>query len=66
MSKYSTQFKLSVVEDYLSGTGGFTAIGRRYGIDRALLRKWVAAYQIYSTIHVSHFFFKLLSLILSL
>jgi transposase len=47
MSKYSAQFKLSVVEDYLSGTGGFTSIGRRYGLDRALLRKWVAAYQIH-------------------
>lgn len=45
MGKYSTQFKITVVKDYLSGIEGFRKVARRHGIDFSLLRRWVATYQ---------------------
>lgn len=47
MSKYTEQFKLSVIEDYLTSTAGFIAVGNRHGIDASTVRKWVAAYRVH-------------------
>ena len=46
MVKYSEEFKLTVVRDYLTGTLGFTLITRKYGIsDKSIVRRWVRAYK---------------------
>lgn len=44
MSKYSKDFKLEVINHYLSGQGGFTATAKRYGVKFTYVRKWVHAY----------------------
>ena len=35
MSKYSEQFKLSLVQQYLSGSGGLKFIAQEHGIDHS-------------------------------
>jgi transposase len=45
MTKYNEQFKLEVVQHYLSGVDGFKATGNRYGLDRAVVRRWVEWFQ---------------------
>lgn len=47
MSKYSTSFKLAVVEHYLSGSAGYQTVGHHHGIDRVMVRKWVAFYRLH-------------------
>ena len=44
--KYSDEFRLSVVKEYLSGTnGGFETLSRKYEIPKAQLRRWVHLYE---------------------
>ncbi len=43
MSKYSLNFKLEVVQHYLSGLEGQKATAKRFGIDHSAVRKWTAA-----------------------
>ena len=45
MSKYSKEFKLEVIQHYLSGKGGFKAVGDRYGVKHTYIQKWVHAYK---------------------
>ena len=45
MSKYSEQFKLSLVQQYLSGTDGLKFIAREHRLEHSLIRRWVSAYQ---------------------
>ena len=45
MSKYSQQFKLSLVQKYLSGAGGSKFIAQEHGVDCSNLRRWVSAYK---------------------
>lgn len=46
MSKYSEEFKLQVVRDYLNGSLGYTLIARKYDIsDKSIVRRWVRAYK---------------------
>lgn len=45
MAKYTEQFKLQVVREYLSGDEGFRLLAQRYALDRGTLREWVAAYR---------------------
>jgi transposase-like protein len=49
MTKYSEQFKLEVVRDYLgAGSAGLRAVAQRYGIpSHFTVRKWVLAYQVW-------------------
>ena len=49
MTKYSEQFKLAVVQDYLSDSSdGYRAIARRHGLtSHAMVERWVAAYQLH-------------------
>lgn len=43
--KYSDEFKLKVVEEYLSGAfGGITALAKKYGIHHSEIGKWVNQY----------------------
>jgi transposase len=49
MTKYSEQFKLEVVRDYLgAGSDGLAAVAKRHGISgHFTVRKWVLAYQLH-------------------
>ncbi len=45
MAKYSFEFKLKIVEEYLKGEGGYGFICTKHGIpDTKALRQWVSAY----------------------
>jgi transposase InsO family protein/transposase-like protein len=47
--KHTEQFKLAVVQHYLGGRGGgFKKVADHYGLSAALLRSWVARYQLHS------------------
>ncbi len=45
MKKYSEQFKLALVEQYLTGEAGFTSVAREHSVPRSLLRRWVAFFR---------------------
>jgi transposase len=45
MGKYSEQFKLSLVQQYLSGAGALKFIAREHWVDYSLIRRWVSAYK---------------------
>ncbi|AZN37612.1 IS3 family transposase [Iodobacter ciconiae] len=45
MSKYTTQFKLSVVQQYLTGEAGIKTITNQYGIEQAMFRRWVRSFR---------------------
>ncbi|MDR2882135.1 MAG: helix-turn-helix domain containing protein, partial [Azoarcus sp.] len=45
MLKYDENFKRAIVLEYLSGSGGFRALARKYEVDRATLRFWVDRYR---------------------
>ena len=48
MSKYTEQFKHKVVQDYLSGGGGYRALSQRHGMaSRSLIERWVTAYRLH-------------------
>src|SRR5690606_18141469 len=38
-------FKLSVVRSYEAGEDGYVALAARFGIDRAMIRRWVNSYR---------------------
>ena len=45
MSKYSYEFKMKVVQEYLAGKGGFAFLSEKYNISSTRdLQKWVSAY----------------------
>ena len=45
MAKYSFEFKMQVVNDYLNGNGGYRYLAQKYGIPQySTVRKWVNAY----------------------
>lgn len=45
MSKYSEQFKLSVIEYYLTGLAGYRNVGHHFGLAPAMVRRWVLWYR---------------------
>jgi transposase len=45
MSRYSEQFKLSVIKRYLSGPLGFRSVADEVGVGVALVKRWVAFYR---------------------
>jgi len=48
MSKYTEQFRHTVVQEYLSGGGGYRALSQRHGMaSRSLVERWVKAYQLH-------------------
>lgn len=44
MAKYSFEFKMKVIKEYLTGQDSYTGIGKKYGLDHAIVRRWVAYY----------------------
>ena len=47
MSKYTEQFKLAVVEQYLAGETGFQLLGQQHGVPHSMVRKWVGLYRLH-------------------
>lgn len=45
MKNHSVQFKLSVVEHYLSGTDGYKAVAMCHGIGYSLVKRWVTFFR---------------------
>ena len=45
MNKYSEQFKLAAIQQYLAGPGGFTTVAKEIGVGVALVKRWVAFYR---------------------
>jgi transposase len=47
MKKYTEQFKLEVIEHYLTGSAGFTTISRQYSVPRSLVQRWVRYFRLH-------------------
>ena len=45
MAKYSFEFKLQVVNEYLRGDAGYWTLSKRYGIDTHVIRRWISNYK---------------------
>ncbi|MBH8610923.1 transposase [Pseudomonas mohnii] len=45
MKKYTEQAKLSVVEDYCSGSAGHREVAHRHGVNANVIRKWLPIYR---------------------
>ncbi|MBS3937186.1 MAG: transposase [Peptococcaceae bacterium] len=43
---FAKDFKIQVVGEYLAGEVGATTIGRKYGIDDAVITRWINAYKL--------------------
>ena len=52
MAKYSLEFKLEVVQNYLSNDNddGFRKTAHKFGLDQGTVRQWTAVYL--SLIHI--------------
>jgi transposase len=46
MSKYTKQFKLTVVKHYLMGTAGLKPVAKCYGLAHSVVARWVAMYRL--------------------
>ena len=45
MAKYSCEFKRMVVNEYLSGLGGWNYLSQKYSLPRSLIQRWVSNYR---------------------
>jgi transposase len=46
MAKYNYEFKLKVVQEYLTGEGGYNFLSRKYNIkSNATIIQWIQAYK---------------------
>ena len=45
MTKYNESFKLAIVQEYLSSSLGYKALGDKHAVDRAAIRRWVSGYE---------------------
>jgi transposase len=45
MAKYDEQFKLSLVQQYLTGVDGCKSIARQHGVPHEVLRRWVMTFR---------------------
>ena len=44
--KYTDEFKIKIVLDYLDGhSGGYESLSAKYGVDYSQIRRWVALYK---------------------
>lgn len=53
MAKYDEQFKLETIRQYLSGRYSYQEVAQRQGIEKSMVRRWVAAYQLHGVAAVS-------------
>ena len=45
MAKYSFEFKVKVVREYLAGNLGYESLSTKYGLPYSLVRRWIANYR---------------------
>ena len=45
VAKYSTEYKLKIVREYLAGQGGYRALSKRHEITESQIEHWVKAYR---------------------
>ena len=45
MAKYSTEYKLKIVREYLAGQGGYRALSKWHEITKSQIKHWVKAYR---------------------
>ena len=46
--KYSDEFRLQVVKDYLSSEfGGYRSLANKYGVNHQLIERWVRLYELH-------------------
>jgi len=45
MTKYTEQFKLAVVEQYLTGAAGFKTVAHQLDLDHSMVGRWVNGYR---------------------
>ena len=46
MKKYSTEFKMKIVQEYLNKEGGYKYLTDKYGLsDHSVVRRWVNSYK---------------------
>ena len=45
MAKYDEHFKLSLVQQYLSGAAGYKSVAKEHGVDHEMLRRWVMSFR---------------------
>jgi transposase len=45
MTKHDEHFKLSVVQQYVDGTGGFQTIAKQHGLSKSQVSRWVASFR---------------------
>lgn len=49
MSKYNEQFKLAIVQQYLSGTSSFKKVADEHSLPHSTVRLWVELYRVHGT-----------------
>ena len=47
MAKYSFEFKMKVVSEYLNGTCSQGSLAKKYGIHHSIVERWIASYNHY-------------------
>ena len=47
MAKYDFVFKMRVVQEYMSGQGGYEYLGKKHQLDESIIRRWIASYKRY-------------------
>ena len=45
MAKYDEHFKLSLVQQYLSGAAGYKSVAKQHGVGHEVLRRWVMSFR---------------------
>ncbi len=45
MAKYSFEFKMMLVNEYMNGQGGCKYIAKKYGLQHSIIERWVANYK---------------------
>ena len=46
MSKYSEEFKLTIVKAYLTGAGGANTLAKNYNVPKSCIQQWLTQYKI--------------------
>ncbi len=47
MTKYSEQFKLEVVQQYVTGLAGYKSVANSHGLDFSMVKRWVSLYRLH-------------------
>lgn len=54
MAKYSAEYKLKIVREYLAGQGGYSTLSKRHEIPDGQIIRWVKSYQAFGVYGLQH------------